>query len=66
MYNKFEIEFLLFCLRDELEHVNRAIVDLERKARNTHPRAVGLTKRKFSRGPQNAGRDRTHHHLRAS
>jgi hypothetical protein len=66
MYNKFEIEFLLFHLRDELEHVNRAIVDLERKARSAHPRTVRLGERPSRRGPQNAGRDWTHHRLRAS
>jgi hypothetical protein len=64
MYNKFEIEFVLFHLRDELEHVNRAIVELERKARNAHPRAVGLTKRPVSRALDD-GRGRTHHRLRA-
>ena len=66
MYNKFEIEFLLFHLRGELEHVNRAILELERKARNQHSRAARLGERPFRRGPQRAGRDWTHHRLRAS
>jgi hypothetical protein len=66
MYNTLEIEFLLFYLRKELEHVDRAIVDLERKARKAHPRGVGLTKRPVSRALENAGRDWTRHRLRAS
>ena len=66
MYNKFEIEFLLLYLRGELAHVNRAIVELERRARNKHPRGVGLTKRPVSGALENAGRDWTHHRLRAS
>jgi len=66
MYNKFEVELLLFYLRKELEHVNRAIVDLERQARNAHSRAPRLGQRPLPRGPQCAGRDWTHHRLRAS
>jgi hypothetical protein len=66
MYNKFEIECLLFCLRRELEHVDRAIVDLERKARKAHPHAVGPTKRPVSRALVGGRRDWTHHRLRAS
>jgi len=66
MYNTLEIEFLLFYLRDELEHVNSAIVDLERTAHHAQLRAARLTKRKLSRGLEDAARDWTHHHLSAS
>ena len=60
MFSKIEIEFLLLYLRGELEDVNRAIVDLERKARNAHHRAGRPGKRTFSR--EGARRDWTHHH----
>jgi hypothetical protein len=66
MYNKLEIEFVLFYLRRELEHVDRAIVDLERKARKAHSHAVGPAKRPGSRALVDGRRDWTHHRLRAS
>jgi hypothetical protein len=68
VFNPIEVDFMLIYLRRELEHVDRAIVALERKARTQRGVAVQTTKYPVAseRGPAGrAGRGWHHRSLSA-
>jgi hypothetical protein len=68
MLNHLDIDFLLVCLRRELNKVDRAIVSLEQIARTNRAEA-GVPRRPMagdSTAHGGTGKGRSHHRLRAS